>query len=430
MFAVCEKMYELKLKQVIDEISREKGIDQALIRELVVSTVEEAAKKKFGPKVEIKTTYDLETDTLEILEYKKVVEGVEPGSVGEIALSEAREKSGEENIAIGDLFCERFDTRELDRVFARNVLQLISRKLREIERANVYNEFKDRKGDIIVGVVRRFERGDIIVDIGRTEALFPEKEQIPKERYKVGSTVRCFILDVINHHAGHQLILSRRAPGFLVKLFENEVPEVGEGLVKVVAVAREPGWRAKVAVSSNDKRVDPVGAFIGAKGSRVQAIVQDLSGEKIDIVPFSEDPIMFVCNALSPAKIKSVIIDEDARQMEIVVSDDQLSVAIGKKGQNVKLAVELTGWNLDIRSESEVQKLKDQVKKALMQVIGVTEDLSEQLYKEGVYSIEDISTMPVPELSETLGVEATVAEPIRQSAQSILETRRALRKSE
>ncbi|MBI2891179.1 MAG: transcription termination factor NusA [Nitrospirae bacterium] len=416
---------EIRLKQVIDEVSREKGIDQALIRELVISAVDEAARKKFGPQAEFRTNYEPETDTVELVEYKKVVE--KAATSGEISVGEACKKAGVEDITIGDLFAERFGMEELDRVFARNVLQIITKKLKEIERANVYNEFKDRKGQVVVGIVRRFERGDIVVDIGRAEAIFPEREQIPKERYRIGNTVRCYILDVTNHFHGPQLILSRRAPGFIMKLFESEVPEVAEGLVQIVAVAREAGWRAKVSVRSKDPRIDPVGAFIGSKGSRVQAIVQDLSGEKIDIVPYSDDPIAYVCNALAPAKIQRVILDEEAHQMEIIVGDDHLSVAIGKRGQNVRLAVELTGWNLDIRSESEVRKLKDQVKKALMQVEAIDDHLAEELYKRGVYSIEEISRMEPAALGDTLGVEPAVAERIRNGAAGVLESMRPRR---
>lgn len=421
---MAEGIYEFKLRQVIDEVSREKGIDQALIRELVLSAIEEAARKKLGPKTEFKINYDDQADTVELLEYKRVVDDID-NPESQILLADAQAKSGEADITVGDLICEKFAMLEFDRVFARNVLQIISKKLREIERANVYNEFKDRKGQMIVGIVRRFERGDMVVDIGRAEAVMPEREMITKERYKVGNTIRCFILDVSSHGYGPQLVLSRRAPGFLMKLFENEVPEVNEGLVQIVAVSREAGWRAKVAVKSNDPRVDPVGAFIGAKGSRVQAIVQDLSGEKIDIVPYSDDPIMYVCHALSPAKIHRVIIDEEAHQMEIIVPDDQLSIAIGKKGQNVKLAVELTGWNLDIRSESEVQKLKDQVKRSLMQVVGLHDPFAELLYKSAVYSVEEISRMDPARLMGLLEVQETTAQDIIREASSLIESRKA-----
>ena len=289
-------------------------------------------------------------------------------------------------------------------------------RLREAEKDIVYDDYKDRRGEIIHGIAQRFDRGGIIVNLGRTEAELSSKEQIPRESYKQGDRVRAYILDVKQFSRGPQIILSRTHPNFLSALFENEVPEIAEGIVKIVQVAREPGSRAKIAVSSRDSDVDPVGACVGMKGARVQAVVQELRGEKIDIVSWNTDPAKFVCNALAAAEILRVIVEEENRSMEVVVPDDQLSLAIGKRGQNVRLASRLTNWKLDVTSESDYNKALKEGYKSLLKLSGVGEKLATTLYGMGFRSAEDIAKAEVADLVIAKGISDGKAEGLIQEA--------------
>jgi N utilization substance protein A len=289
-------------------------------------------------------------------------------------------------------------------------------RLREAERDAVYEDFKDRKGEIINGIVQRFDKGAIIANLGKTEAELPLKEQIPKENYTQGDRVRAYIYDVRQFSRGPQVILSRTHPNFLSALFESEVPEISEGIVTIMQVAREPGSRAKIAVASKDKDVDPVGACVGMKGSRVQAVVQELRGEKIDIVPWDPDAAKFVCNALAPAEILRVIVDEENRAMEVVVPDDQLSLAIGKKGQNVRLASRVTNWKLDVNGESEYNKGLREGYKSLHMLPGVGDKLATALYEMGYRSVEDISKAEPADLASIKGISDKKARDLIQGA--------------
>ncbi|HEY5952550.1 MAG TPA: transcription termination factor NusA, partial [Kofleriaceae bacterium] len=280
-------------------------------------------------------------------------------------------------------------------------------RVREAERDNVYNEFKDRKGEIISGIVRRFERGALIVDIGKAEAVLPMCEQVPRESYRVGDTITAYFLDIDRNARGPQVILSRTHKGLLEKLFEQEVPEIYEKIVRIESSAREPGARAKIAVSSRDRDVDPVGACVGMKGSRVQAVVQELRGEKIDIVPYDDDPARFVCNAIAPAEVKRVIIDAEGHRMELIVPDDKLSLAIGKKGQNVRLASQLTGWRIDIHSESKIYELERRAKEQIAAAIGAEgfdNAVAETLFKLGWRSVGELGRAHVEELAGLPGI--------------------------
>jgi N utilization substance protein A len=310
------------------------------------------------------------------------------------------------------------DTDAFGRIAAQSAKQVIMQRLKEAERDIVYDDFKDRRGEVINGIVQRFDRGSIIVNLGRTEAELLPKEQIPKESYRQGDRIRAYILDVKQFSRGPQIVLSRTHPNFLAALFENEVPEISEGIVQVMQVAREPGARSKISVASKDPDVDPVGACVGMKGTRVQAVVQELRGEKIDIVPWDADPAKFVCNALAPAEITRVIVDENNRSMEVVVPDDQLSLAIGKRGQNVRLASKLTGWRLDVSSETNYNQALKEGYRSLLMLEGVGDDLASSLYKENFRFAEDVAAASVEDLLQVDGITEEKANELIATASS------------
>jgi N utilization substance protein A len=339
------------LKHTIDQIVKEKGIEKAVILDALEQAVLTAANKKFRNTRDLEAHYNEEVGEVELFEFVTVVDEVQD-SYREIDLEEAREIDPE--VEVGDSLGIKMDASGFSRIAAQTAKQVIIQKVREAERETIFNEFKDRVGELINGVVRRFEKGDMVVDLGRAEALLPHKEQAPREVYRQGDRVKALITDIRMTTKGPQIMLSRVHPNVLMKLFEAEVPEVAEGIVEIMGVVREPGSRAKIAVYSHESDVDPVGACVGMRGSRVQNVVSELRGEKIDIIPWSEDIARFACNALSPAVVSKVYVDEDNRGMEIVVADDQLSLAIGKRGQNVRLAARLTGWRIDIKSETKI----------------------------------------------------------------------------
>jgi transcription termination/antitermination protein NusA len=335
----------------------------------------------------------------------------------EISLEEANALDSEAQI--GDSLGVKLNT-DFGRIGAQTAKQVIIQKVRDAERENVYNEFKDRKGDIVSGTVQRMEKGNLFVNIGRAEAVLFSKEQIPGESYRQGERLRAFILDVQKNSKGPQIFLSRTHPGFLIKLFEMEVPEISEGVIKVISAAREPGERAKISVYSSNRDVDPVGACVGMKGSRVQGVVQELRGERIDIIPWVQDQAKYVCNALSPAKISRVYIDEENRHMEMVVADDQLSLAIGKKGQNVRLASKLTGWKIDIKSESKMEKISAEILESFKSLPYIGDVTSRILYNEGFRSIKEVSEVDPEELARVLEMEKEKAVEIVEEAKRLI----------
>ncbi|MBI5468376.1 MAG: transcription termination/antitermination protein NusA [Deltaproteobacteria bacterium] len=344
------------LSHIIEQVGKDKGIDKSILIEALESAMLKAAEKRFGANKVIEAHYQEEIGEIELFLFKDVVE--EPQNPDtEISLEQALELDPE--AALGDSIGVKLDAKEFGRIDAQTAKQIIIQKVREAERNIVFSEYSSKKGEIITGIVQRFEKGDIVVDLGRAEAVLPKKEQVRREGYRQGERIRGVVLDVKTEAKGPQVIISRTHPGFLIKLFQMEVPEIFEGIVEIRGAAREPGDRAKIAVASNNSDVDPVGACVGVKGSRVQAVVQELKGEKIDIVHWSDDPAVFVKNTLSPAQIARVIVDETEHAMEVIVPDDQLSLAIGKKGQNVRLAAKLTGWKIDIRTESESKGAKE-----------------------------------------------------------------------
>ncbi len=341
----------INLKHAIDQLVKEKGIDRQIVLEAMEQAVLTAANKKYRNTRELEAHYNHESGEVELFEFVTVVEDVED-SYKEIGLDEAHEIDPEAEI--GDSLGEKLDSSGFSRIAAQTAKQVIIQKVRDAERETIYNEYSDRIWEVITGMVRRFEKGELLIDLGRAEAVLPAKEQMPREVYRPGDRIRAIITDIRMTTKGPQIMLSRTHPSMLAKLFEAEVPEIAEGIVEINAIVRDAGSRAKIAVSSNDRDVDPVGACVGMRGARVQNVVSELRGEKIDIVPWSEDIARFACNALSPAQVSKVFVDEEKRALEIIVADDQLSLAIGKRGQNVSLAARLTGCRIDIKSESKV----------------------------------------------------------------------------
>src|SRR5919106_443216 len=368
---------QLDLNRVIEQVSKEKGMDRSVIVEALESAMLSAARRTFGQR-RIEAKFNPEIGEVELYEIKTVVDTVTNPETG-ITVSEARESLDPE-AQVGDELLSKLPAAAFGRIASQVAKQSVIQKVREAERELIYSEFKNRKGEIFSGIVQRLEKKNIIVNLGRTDAVLPEKEQIPWERYRQGDRIRVYILDVEMSHKGPQIVLSRTHPGFLVKLFEQEAPEVYEGIIEIKSAAREPGSRAKIAVHSTDPDVDPVGACVGMKGTRVQSVVQELRGERVDIVPWTADPAEYVCRALLPAKVSKIILDEDEHAMEVIVPDDQLSLAIGKKGQNVRLASRLTSWNLNVRSESEVELERARAIESLTAVPGIGDVTAELLY--------------------------------------------------
>jgi N utilization substance protein A len=391
-----------ELSRVIEQVSKEKGIDRSIVVAAVENAMLSAAKKVIGGDMRIEAQYNPEIGEVELFKILTVVESVTNGET-EISIELARTNLDPE-AQIGDELLEKLDQR-YGRIAAQAAKQNLIQRLRDAERDIIYNEFKDRKGELThAGIVQRFEKKNIIVNLGRTDAILPEKEQIPRERYRQGDRIRAFILDVEMSGKGPQIVLSRTHPGFLMKLFEQEVPEIYEGIVEVKGAAREPGGRAKIAVVSRDSDVDPVGACVGMKGSRVQSVVQELRGEKIDIVHWIPDPAEFVVRAMAPARVSKIVMDEEAHAMEVVVPDDQLSLAIGKKGQNVRLASRLSGWTLDVRSDSEAEEDARRSRLSLSAIPGVGDVVAELLFQHGFKSAEEVAQAGESALGEVDGI--------------------------
>jgi transcription termination/antitermination protein NusA len=342
-----------EILRIIEQISREKGIEKGVLLAGVEAAVLSAAKRRYGPVESLQAHFNPQTGTLELTIAKTVVVQLNDPKT-EIVLEQATAYGPE--VKIGDVMHIPLEVEGFGRIAAQTAKQVIIQKVREAERDIVYNEYKGREGELVNGVIQRFERGDIILDLGKTEALLPRKEQSMREAFQRGERVRAYILEVRKSTSGPQIIISRTHPGLVERLFEMEVPEVYEGIIEIKGAVREPNGRAKIAVYSRDRAVDPIGACVGMRGVRVQSVVQELRGEKIDIVQWSDDPATFVANALSPAKIYKINVNPEARAMEVIVEDDQLSLAIGKKGQNVRLAAKLTKWRLDIKSRSEYEQ--------------------------------------------------------------------------
>jgi transcription termination/antitermination protein NusA len=391
-----------ELKRLIEQMGKDRGIDKQIITEALEAAMLTAARKKLGQDVDIEAHYNDEAGEIEVFQFKTVVDKVlDPGT--QISREEAR-RTLDEGAEPGDSLGMKIETASFGRIAVQMAKQIIIQRVKDAERDNIYDEYKDRKGELVNGFVQRFEGGSIIVNLGRAEGILPPAEQIHRETYKRGERIRSYIVDVKKNAKGSQILLSRTHPAFLRALFEVEVPEISEGLIDIVSVAREPGKRGKIAVRAKDKDIDPVGACVGMRGSRVQSVVQELRGEKIDIIPFTEDAAKYVSSALSPAKVNRVFVDDENRTMTVIVPDDQLSLAIGKNGQNVRLAVKLTGWKIDVKSEAMATAKDEEGYKALEKITGIGPAMAEKLFGKGIKSIAMIAAVEPEALSSIPGV--------------------------
>jgi len=412
----------LPLNMIIEQVGRDKGIEKDVLIEAIEAAILTAAKKVFGQDRDLEARFNEETGVIDLYQYMIVVDEsdvseneVSASNVKKLKLGanvgeelgfqifyreEDEKKAKKQDKDFADVLKLKTYGRGFGRIAAQTAKQVIIQRVRDAERENIYNEYKDRQGEVIAGVVRRFERNnDIIVDLGRAEGVIPYREQTPRESYRPGDRVMAFVKEIDRESRGAQIILSRTDVGLLQRLFEMEVPEIYEGIVKVVATAREPGARSKIAVSSRDLDVDPVGACVGMRGSRVQSVVQELRGEKIDIVPWDRDPARFVCNAIQPAEVSRVIIDEANGSMELIVPDDKLSLAIGRRGQNVRLASRLTEWRLDVISETKFDEREVKAIEDLALIDGIDDDMAKSMYKLGFRTIEEVSEADSAELA-------------------------------
>jgi len=384
------------LGRIIDQICRDRGFDKKLLIEAIEEAVESAAKKKLGARRDIEVRFNEEFGEVEVFQFRTVVETVEDEQT-EISISDA--KALDPEVQLEDELGEKMENIEdLGRIAAQSAKQVIIHKMKDAEQDVIFEMFKDRKGEIVSGIVQRFERGNMVVNLGRTDAILPRDQQIPKRSFNQGDRIRAYLDDVRENARDSQLVLSRTCNDFLAKLFTMEVPEIAEGIVEIMGVSREPGFRAKIAVSSLETDVDPVGACVGMKGSRVQNVVQELQGERIDIVPWSPDPAKYVYNALAPAHVSMVMADEDAKTLLVVVPNDQLSLAIGRQGQNVRLASRLLGWRIDVKSEQRYANLKEPGYQSLLAIKGIEEPLADQLLGRGVFSVEKLAEAAIDDL--------------------------------
>jgi N utilization substance protein A len=413
-----KSMFIADIKRVVEQVSRDKGIDRQILIQALEEALRSAARKRFGAKVEIEANFNDESGEIEVFQFKEVVENVTEPDL-QLSLEEGRKLDPE--CEVGDSLGTKMDATTFGRIAAQSAKQVIIQKLKDAERDAVYANFIERKSEIINGIVQRFDRGDIIVNLGTTEAVLPVREQVPRESYRRGDRIRALILDVLYETRGPQILLTRTHPEFLVMLFKTEVPEIAEGIVEIKGAAREPGSRAKIAVSSQDSDIDPVGACVGMKGSRVQNVVQELRGEKIDIIPWHVDAAKFVCNALAPAEISRVVIDESNRSMEVIVPDEFLSVAIGKRGQNVRLASKLTGWHLDVSSQAQYDETMKRGYESLKEIEGVDTAMADLLFDKGYYSAEEVADTEVDDLIQIRGIDAEKAQQLIAEAQKAVE---------
>lgn len=410
-----------ELGRVIEMVGKDKGIDRAVIVDAVVQGMLVAARKKYGTYREIEASYNEETGEVELFEFKEVVE-TEKFVDEEVEITMPDALKLDPAAQLNDSIGIKLDSSDLGRIAAQTAKQIILQKVRDAEREIIFNEFEARKGEIASGIARRVERGAIVVDLGRTEAFIPPREQIPGEVYKPGDRIQGFLSEVRQTTRGPQIIMSRADSRYLMKLFEVEVPEIYDGIVEIMAAAREPGARAKIAVRSKEPTVDPVGACVGMKGTRVQAIVQELKGEKIDIVEWNEDITRFAANALAPAEISRIFMDEDNKELEIVCPDSQLSLAIGKRGQNVRLAAKLTGWKIDILSESSASARTAESIFNLMLIPGMNETMAQNIFQSGFGSFQSVAAAQPSDIMTIPGYDDPAkAEKLVQDAKDLIE---------
>ncbi len=412
----------LELLQIAEAVAREKLIDPDLVIEAMEDSLGKAARSRYGAELDIRANIDRKSGEMTMFRAREVVEEVENHFI-EMSLEEARAVNPEAEV--GSIITDPLPPMDFGRVAAQTAKQVIVQRVRDAERERTYEEFKDRVGEIINGVVRRVEYGNVIVDLGRGEGIIRRDQLINREPFRVGDRVRSFIREVKEEARGPQIFLSRTAPEFMAELFKMEVPEIYDGVIEIKAVARDPGSRAKIGVISFDNSIDPVGACVGMRGSRVQAVVSELNGEKIDIIPWTEDGATFLVNALQPAEVAKVVMDEDAGRVEVVVPDDQLSLAIGRRGQNVRLASQLTGWDIDIMTEAEESERRQAefaTRTQLFQdTMNVDEMVAQLLVSEGFTSLEEVAYVEIDELTVVDGFDTETAEELQARARESLE---------
>ncbi len=411
---------------VVDVVSNEKGVDKEIIFEAIEAALATATRKRHGGDIDVRVEIDRETGDYKTFRRWQVVEddAVEY-PLRQFTLSAAREENPD--VQVGDYIEEEIESVTFGRIAAQTAKQVIVQKVREAERARIVEEYKGRIGEMLYGTVKRVERGNVILDLGNNvEAFIPREEMIPREPVRTGDRLRGYLKDVRHEPRGPQLFVSRTAPEFIIELFKLEVPEVGDGLIEIRGAARDPGLRAKIAVHSNDPRLDPVGACVGMRGSRVQAVSNELAGERVDIVLWNENPALFVINAMAPAEVSSVMIDEDAHSMDIVVEEEMLAQAIGRNGQNVRLASELTGWELNVMTEAQAEEKNEQETARLIQLfqehLGVDEEVGEILAREGFSTIEEVAYVPASEMLEIEEFDEEIVTELRERAKDALLT--------
>ncbi|OIR09180.1 hypothetical protein GALL_87870 [mine drainage metagenome] len=411
-----------ELLQVADTVAREKNIDRDEVLEAMEQAIQKAGRSKYGHEHDIRAHIDRKTGEIHLMRYLEVVEEIE-NEATQMTLGAARRRKADAEL--GEFIIDPLPPIDFGRIGAQTAKQVIVQKVRDAERKRQYEEFKNRASEIVNGLVKRVEFGNVVVDLGRAEALLRRDELIPRELFRTGDRVRAYIADVREEQRGPQIFLSRTHPQFMAKLFAQEVPEIYDGIIEIKSVARDPGSRAKIAVISRDSSIDPVGACVGMRGSRVQAVVAELQGEKIDIIQWSADPATFIVNALAPAEVAKVVLDEEANRIEVVVPDDQLSLAIGRRGQNVRLASQLTGWDIDIQTEAEeserrIEEFKNR-SRMFIDALDVDDVIAHLLITEGFSSLEEVAFVAVEDLADIEGFDESVAEELQQRARVFLE---------
>ncbi len=416
----------LELLQIADAVAREKGIDKEIVIASIEEAIQKAARSRYGAEHDIRVVIDPKTGETSIKRYLTVVPDdaeIDEETLGVIRLSDAQ--AIDRDAFVGQVTDEELPPFEFGRVQTQMARQVVTGKVREAERERQFEEFKDRVGEIVNGSVKRVEYGNVIVDLGRGEGIMRRDQSIPRENFNIGDRIRCYIYDVRREAKGPQIMLSRAHGGFMAKLFAQEVPEVYDGVIEIRAVARDPGSRAKMAVVSNDSSIDPVGACVGMRGSRVQAVVAELQGEKIDIIQWNPDEATFIVNALAPAEVSKVVMDEEDERVEVVVPDEQLSLAIGRRGQNVRLASQLTGWQIDIMTESQEserrQKLFAETTALFQEALDVDEVIAQLLATEGFVSVEDVAYVEPHEIAAIEGFDEDTADELQARARDFLD---------
>ncbi len=411
----------LELLQVAEAVSREKSIDKEEVITAMEEAIEKAARSKYGLERDIRANIDRKDGSINIAQFTEVVEIVENEST-QMTYNESQRRKL--NVDIGEFYKQSLPPIDFGRIAAQTAKQVISQKVREAERQRQFQEYKDRVGEIVVGTIKRVDNQSVIIDLGRAEAIIKKDQMIPREQLRPGDRLRCFIIEVSEQTKGPQIFLSRASNDFLAALFTQEVPEIYDGIIEIKGVAREPGSRAKISAFSNDPSIDPVGACVGMRGSRVQAVVSELQGEKIEIIPWTDDPVTFVINALAPAVPSKVVMDEDANRMEVVIPDDQLSLAIGRRGQNVRLASQLTGWFVDILTEAEESEKRQEEfserSKIFIEALDIDDVIAHLMVSEGFVTISDIAEASLEELMSIEGFDQDISTELSERAKNFV----------